>query len=159
LGKERCFLSPSIKLPLTDAQRSILRKAKIKISDLNTYNSEQIALILNISDQQAKKLKGLAEFQTVPSIGLKLAEKLVYKLNLQSLEEIKDKNGALLFDELEKKLGVWTDSCVEDQLRCVIHYANNQQSSKKWFDFTEERKAFRKKVGFPENRPKKAWYE
>ena len=63
------------------------------------------------------------------------------------------KNGAKLFDELEQKLGVWTDSCVEDQLRCVIHFANNPESRKQWFDFTEERKTYRDKIGFPKNRP------
>lgn len=44
--------------------------------------------------------------------------------------EVKERNGSKLFDELEQKLGVWTDSCVEDQIRCVIHFANNPESKK-----------------------------
>ncbi|WP_231572536.1 helix-hairpin-helix domain-containing protein [Halobacillus sp. BBL2006] len=85
----------------------------------------------------------MAEFQTVPSIGYKLAEKWVFKLDIFSLSEIKDKNAPQLFDQLVKQLGVWTDSCVEDQIRCVINYANDPESSKQWFDFTKERKAYR----------------
>ncbi|WP_121662014.1 helix-hairpin-helix domain-containing protein [Metabacillus litoralis] len=148
----------SIKLLLSDEEKSQLRRVKVRVNELYTFDTEQIAQMLNISNTRAKALKGLAEFQTVPSIGYKLAEKLVYKLNIFSLTEIKDKNPAALFDELEQKLTVWTDSCVEDQIRCVVHYANNPKCHKQWFDFTEERKAYREKVGFPENRPKNAWY-
>lgn len=152
-------MSSYTKLPLTNVEKSKLRRAKVKISEIHTFNKEQIAQMLNISVEKARTLKGLADFQNVPSIGYKLAEKLVFKLNIFSISEIQKKNGAELFDELEKKLGVWTDSCVEDQIRCVVNYANNPKCNKQWFDFTDERKAYREKVGFPENRPIKAWYE
>lgn len=135
----------NIKLPLTHEEKSKLRKAKVKITELYTFNTEQIVYMLNVNREKAKVLKGLAEFQTVPSIGHKLAEKLVFKLSVFSLSEIKDKSASQLFDQLEQQLGVWTDGCVEDQIRCVINYANNPKSSKQWFDFTEERKAYRKK--------------
>ncbi|SFL45539.1 Pathogenicity locus [Gracilibacillus orientalis] len=152
-------MGSNTKLPLTDVERLKLRRAKVKISEIHSFNKEQIAQMLNISVEKAKNLKGLAAFQKVPSVGYKLAERLVYQLNIISLSEIKDKDGAELFEQLEQKQGVWIDSCVEDQIRCVVNYANNPKSNKQWFDFTEERKAYRKKVGFPENRPKKAWYE
>ncbi|WP_163972000.1 helix-hairpin-helix domain-containing protein [Oceanobacillus halotolerans] len=152
-------MASTTKLPLTREEKLKLRKAKVKISELHTFNTEQIAYMLNISLEKAKIYNGLAQFQTVPSIGYQLAEKLVFNLSIFSLAEIKDKSGAQIFDQLEKQLGVWTDSCVEDQIRCVINYANNPMSSKKWFDFTDERKAYREKMGYPENRPIKAWYE
>jgi len=115
--------------------------------------------MLHVSRERARLIKALAEFQIVPSIGIKLAEHLVHQLHLYSLEEIRQKNGAELFDELEQKLGVWTDSCVEDQIRCVINYANNPGSNKQWFDFTNDRKAYRQTYGFPKDRPKRAWYD
>lgn len=152
-------MSSNTKLPLTDGEKAKLRKAKVKIRELHTFEREHIAEMLDVSLERAKILKGLADFQSVPSIGSKLAEKLVFELGIFSLSEIKEKNGAKLFDELEQKLGVWTDSCVEDQIRRVIHFANNPESNKQWFDFTEERKTYRDKVGFPENRPIMAWYE
>lgn len=152
-------MSSGTKLPLTDGEKSKLRKAKVKISEIHTFSKEQIVQMLDVSVERAKILKGLADFQSVPSIGFKLAEKLVFELNIFSLSEIKAKDGAELFDELEQKLGVWTDGCVEDQIRCVINFSNNLESSKQWFDFTEDRKAYRVKVGFPKNRPIKAWYE
>lgn len=152
-------MSSGTKLPLTDCEKSKLRKAKVKISEIHTFSKEQIVQMLDVSVERAKILKGLADFQSVPSIGPKLAERLVFKLNIFSLSEIKEKDAAELFDELEKKSGVWIDSCVEDQVRCVINFSNNLDSSKQWFDFTEDRKAYRDKVGFPKNRPIKAWYE
>ena len=152
-------MSSNPKLSLTQNEKTKLRKAKVKISEVHILSIDQLAQIMDISVERAKIIKGLAEFQNVPSIGYKLAEKLVYKLNIFSLEEIKDKNGADLFDELEQRLNVWTDSCVEDQIRCVINYANDLNSSLQWFDFTNERKNYREKVGYPESRPKTAWYE
>ncbi|MFZ0371557.1 MAG: helix-hairpin-helix domain-containing protein [Halobacillus sp.] len=148
-----------IKLPLTNEEKALLRKSKVKISDLHHFNIEDIASMLNTTFFKASTLKGLSEFQTVPSIGYQLAEKLVFKLNLYTLAEIKDKSAAELFDLLEKQLGVWTDSCVEDQIRCVINYANHPDSRKQWFDFTEERKEYRELYGFPDDRPAKAWYD
>jgi Pathogenicity locus len=147
------------KLPLTTEEKAKLRKARIRMSEIHHFNTEEISQVLNISSDKARKIKGLAEFQSIPSIGYKLAERLVLKLNILSLEEMKDQNPPQLFDQLEQQLGVWTDSCVEDQIRCVIHYANDRNSTKQWFDFTEERKIYRELNGFPANRPKKAWYD
>ncbi|GAA0603838.1 hypothetical protein GCM10009001_21140 [Virgibacillus siamensis] len=146
-------------LPLTLDEKERLRKAKIKISEIHSQSTEQLAEILNASYERTKEMKGLAEFQLVPSIGHKLAEKLVYQLQIFSLEAIKDKHGAELLDELEKRLGVWTDSCVEDQIRCVVAYANSPAFDKQWFDFTSERKRYRERMGYPKDRPEKPWYE
>ncbi|TGB03593.1 helix-hairpin-helix domain-containing protein [Halobacillus salinus] len=152
-------MSKNTKLPLTDVEKSKLRKAKVKLGEVHAFNEEDIAHMLDIPHERAKIIKGLADFQTVPSIGYKLAEKLVFQLEVFSLSEIKDEDPAALFDELEQKLGVWTDSCVEDQIRCVVHHANDPDSDRQWFGFTEERKVYREKYGFPEDRPLKAWYE
>ena len=152
-------MSSNPKLPLTQNEKIKLRNAKVRISDVHTLSIDQLVQMLDIPVWRAMIIKGLADLQHVPSIGYKLAEKLVYNLNIYSLEEIKAKNGAELFDELERRLNVWTDSCVEDQIRCVIHYANDSTSNRQWFDFANERKHYREKMGYPETRPKTAWYE
>ncbi|UTI41029.1 hypothetical protein [Niallia sp. RD1] len=100
-------MSSNPKLRLTQNEKTKLRKAKVKISEVHTLSTEQLAQMLNIPDERARTVKGLAEFQTVPSIG----------------------------------------------------YKNDPNSSKQWFDFTNERKKYREKVGYPEGRPKTAWYE
>ncbi|WP_188207215.1 helix-hairpin-helix domain-containing protein [Alkalibacillus aidingensis] len=60
--------------------------------------------MLDVTLERANVLKGLADFQSVPSIGYKLAEKLVFELSIFSLSKIKDHDGAKLFAELEQKL-------------------------------------------------------
>ncbi|MDR4889788.1 helix-hairpin-helix domain-containing protein [Fredinandcohnia sp. QZ13] len=152
-------MSKNPKLPLSLEEKGKLRKAKVKIGEIHKLSTSQIRKTLDVPEERARMIKGLADFQTVPSVGFELASKLVNDLYIFSLQEIIQKDGATLFDLLEKELGVWTDSCVEDQIRCVINYANNTNSNKQWFDFTDERKIYRQMYGYPKDRPQKAWYE
>lgn len=147
------------KLPLTDTERKALRQAKVKISELHLVEIIQLAVLLSVSEERSAYLRALAIFQQVPSIGEKFAKKLVEKMGLFSLEALKDKHPGELLDELEVKLGCWTDPCMEDQMRCVVHYASHSDSKKQWFDFTEERKQYRKNYGYPDTRPTIAWYD
>ncbi len=147
------------KLPLSQEEKQIFRKLKIKLSDFHKLKIEEIRELLGISNEQAKIFKGLAVFQQVPSIGYELAFKLVHHLGYYSLEQIKTENWTDVFHDLELKLECWTDSCIEDQIICIIHYANYPESEKQWFDFTAERKLYRQQNGYPTSRPKIAWYE
>ncbi len=113
---------------------------------------------LGIPPQRAKVLHALAEFQIVSSVGIRFAEDLI-SLGYYSLKELKGKNGAKLVEAFERHKGYWIDPCVEDQFRLVVHVANTGDLSRSWWDFTEERKAYRLKKGYPANRPEKAWYE
>ncbi|GEN45446.1 helix-hairpin-helix domain-containing protein [Alkalibacillus haloalkaliphilus] len=152
-------MTATTKLPLTSNERGRLRKNKIKLNEVHYLEIDFLSNVLEVPNERALELRGLAQFQQVPTIGIKLAEKLVNHLKLYSLEEMKKQDGAKLFDQLEERLGVWTDSCVEDQIRCVIHYARKPNNDIKWHDFTQERKSFREKHGYPKTRPTKAWYE
>jgi hypothetical protein len=118
-----------------------------------------LTVALNTTKERAKTVRGLASFQQVPSVGPQLAGKMVYHLGLTSLKELKGVDAAELFDQLEVSLGVWTDACVEDQIRCLVHNAENPDSTKVWHEFTRERKAFRKQFGYPSTRPESSWYE
>jgi hypothetical protein len=148
----------SIKLPLSDFEKANLRKNKIKIANILDFATDELEVFLNSTTERAKKIYALAEFQTVPSVGIKFAEDLVF-LGYYSLNELKHKDGAKLTDEYEQKLGYWVDPCVEDQFRLVIYFANTNDTSKTWWDFTEERKKFRNENGYPKSRPQKAWFE
>ncbi|HLP94895.1 MAG TPA: helix-hairpin-helix domain-containing protein [Saprospiraceae bacterium] len=148
----------NIKLPLTDTEKASLRKHKIKISNILDFAADELEVLLNITTERAKEIYALAAFQTVPSVGIKFAEDLVF-LGYYSLNELKDKDGATLTDEYENKLGYWVDPCVEDQFRLVVYFANSNDTTKTWWDFTEERKKFRLDNGYPKSRPQKAWFE
>jgi hypothetical protein len=148
----------NIKLPLTEVEKANLRKNKIKIKNILDFASDELEVFLNVTNERAKEIYALAEFQTVPSIGIKFAEDLVF-LGYYSINELKYKDGAKLIDEYELKKGFWIDPCVEDQFRLVVNFANTHDTKKTWWDFTEERKKFRAENGYPKSRPQKSWVE
>ncbi|WP_175986417.1 helix-hairpin-helix domain-containing protein [Bacillus sp. Marseille-Q1617] len=147
----------SPKLPLTDDERSSLRRAKIKLSDVNHISPEELSERLEIPFERARYLVGMSIFQQIPSIGPNMAHNVVEDLQFYSFDDIKQEKGEDLIIKLEKKYGVWMDPCVEDSLRCVVHHARYPDSEKNWWDFTAERKAYREKCGYPSDRPTKAW--
>jgi hypothetical protein len=148
----------AIKLNLLPYEQSRLKTHKIRIRDISQYPTEELSTLLQISKSRAAELKALVEFQSIPSIGIKFAMDLI-SMGYYSLEELKDKEGSKLIEALELQNGTWIDPCVEDQCRLVVHYAKHKDNSKKWWDFTEERKKYRAENGYPANRPKKAWFE
>lgn len=148
----------SIRLPLTDLERANLRKNKIKIANILDFATDELEVLLSATPERAKEIYALAEFQTVPSVGIKFAEDLVF-LGYYSLNELKQKDPANLTDEYEQRKGFWVDPCVEDQFRLVVNFANTNDKTKTWWHFTEERKKFRAENGYPKSRPQKAWFE
>ncbi|HPN69746.1 MAG TPA: helix-hairpin-helix domain-containing protein [Saprospiraceae bacterium] len=148
----------NIKLPLTDEEKASLKKHKIKMADIFAYSVDELEVLLNATPQRVKTLFALAEFQSVPSIGIKFAEDLVY-LGYYTLAELKNKDAAQLTNEYEQKKGYWVDPCVEDQFRLAVYFANTNDYSKTWWDFTGDRKKYRLENGYPANRPIKAWYD
>jgi hypothetical protein len=148
----------NIKLPLTDVEKANLKKNKIKIANVLDFATDELEVLLDTTTQRAKEIYALAEFQTVPSVGIKFAEDLVF-LGYYSLNELKNKDGAKLTDEYELKKGFRIDPCVEDQFRLVVNFANTYDTKKTWWDFTEERKKFRTENGYPKSRPQKSWVE
>ena len=148
----------NIKLPLTDQEKASLKKHKIKKADIFDYSSDELEVLLNSTPERAKTIFALAEFQSVPSIGIKFAEDLVY-LGYYALAELKNKDAVQLTNEYEQKKGYWVDPCVEDQFRLAVNFANTNDYSKTWWNFTDERKKFRLENGYPVNRPTKAWHD
>ncbi|MET3292414.1 UNVERIFIED_CONTAM: hypothetical protein ABID98_005111 [Brevibacillus sp. OAP136] len=143
------------KLDLSTTERAALRSHHIRLNELHDIDAQQLSAQLDISLQRAKELKAMAAFQRIPSIGPQFAKDLML-LGYYRLEDVKGKDGALLIEQLERLYGVQIDPCVEDQFRLVVHYAENPDSDKQWWDFTEERKQYRLQHGYPEDRPSKA---
>jgi AraC-like DNA-binding protein len=145
------------KLSPTVIEKKILRFKKIRVGELHFYSVIEIQLLLGASRVRAMELSALSAFQSVPSIGVKFAHDLI-SLGYYSLDDLKKKHPAKLIHELETQIGAWADPCLEDQFRLAIYYANHRDSRKNWWDFTNERKAYRLKYGYPADRPSKPWY-
>jgi len=146
------------RLCLAPRERRKLRAHKVKTADITNHSIESLQSMLAVPEIRAMEIYALAEFQRIPSIGIKFAHDLI-SLGYYSLHDLKDQDGATLINDLEQWTGTWIDPCVEDQCRLVVHYANHPGSNKKWWDFTAERKLFRQQNGYPANRPQKPWYK
>jgi hypothetical protein len=148
----------SIKVPLSNSEKQALKLHKLKLIDISTYAVDELEVLLGVTFERAREIYAYVEFQSIPSVGVRFAEDLIF-FGYYSIAELKGKDGAKLTDEFELLKGYWIDPCVEDQFRLVVYYANTKDTSKKWWDFTEERKKFRSENGYPSTRPKKAWHE
>ncbi|MEL6926912.1 MAG: helix-hairpin-helix domain-containing protein, partial [Bacteroidota bacterium] len=124
----------NIDLKLSAAERQQLRRNKLTKQALVDFAPDEIAALLGASLLRAQEIKALAAFQSIPSIGVKLAEDLIF-MGYHSLADLKDKEGPALIHEYELKKGYWIDSCVEDQMRLVVHYARTGDTTKKLWDF------------------------
>lgn len=142
---------------LTGAEKQSLKAKKVSQKMLQDYAPYEIAGLLNASPQRAKELQALAEFQSIPSLGINFAEELISQ-GYYSLEQLKGKPAVKLFDAFERHCGTWADPCVEDSYRLLVHYIETRDDTKRWWSFTADRKAYREKFGFPADRPVKPWY-
>ena len=145
-------------LEVTPAEVKKLRALKIRKSEMHLHKIAVLQQLLDTSKIRAMELFALSQFQSLPSIGIRFAHDLI-GMGYYSLNDLKRKDGARLTDQYELQKGVWTDPCVEDQFRLVVHFANHPDSKLNWWNFTPERKAFREKNGYPSTRPKKPWFE
>lgn len=151
-------MKPNIQLKLTDSERRSLRKHKIKKADITSFAPDELEEMLNISAARAQEIHALIDFQQIPSVGIKFAEDLIF-LGYRTIASLKGLDGAKMVESLEIKKGYQIDSCVEDQFRLAIHFANTGDRSKNWWDFTAERKKYRAANGYPKNRPTAIWHE
>lgn len=151
-------MKKTINYRLTLAEKQILKAKKVSQKLLQDYASDEIATLLEASVQRARELNALAEFQSIPSLGINFAEELISQ-GYYTLEQLKGRSAVELFNAFEQHCGTWADPCVEDSYRLLVHYIENRDDSKRWWDFTAERKAYREKYGFPANRPQKPWYQ
>jgi len=151
-------MKSNIKLHLSDLERKRLRKQKIRISEIVNHSAVELEKILDISEARAKEIYALVDFQRIPTIGVEFARDLIF-LELYSIADLVEKDGAQLTDEYEKKKGYRIDPCVEDQFRLAVDFSHHQDHAKRWWDFTKFRKEFRAEFGYPKDRPDVSWSE
>jgi len=149
-------MKKNIHYQLTPVEKQALKTRKVSLKMLQDYAPDEIAALLGSSPQRARELNALAEFQSIPSLGINFAEELISQ-GYYTLEQFKGKSAVELFDAFERHCGTRADPCVEDSYRLLVHYVEHREDSRRWWHFTAERKAYREQYGFPTNRPEKAW--
>jgi hypothetical protein len=139
---------------LTLPEKQLLKSKKVGQKMLQDYAPDEIAALLEASPERARELNALTVFQSIPSLGINFAKELISQ-SYYSLEQLKGKSAIELFNAFEHHCGAWADPCVEDSYRLLVHYIETRDETKRWWDFTAERKAYRKEFGFPADRPAK----
>jgi len=131
---------------LNAGEKQILKSKKVSLKMLQDYAPDEIAALLNSSPERSRELSALAEFQSIPSLGINFAEELISQ-GYYSLDELRGKNAVELFNAFERYCGTRPDPCVEDCYRLLVHYIKNHDDTKRWWHFTDERKAYREGYG------------
>jgi hypothetical protein len=86
----------------------------------------------------------MRELMRIPNVGVNFAEDLL-SLGIRSVDELKDREPLELYRALCEKTGSRQDPCVLDTFMAVVDFANSGES-RKWWEFTPERKARYPKV-------------
>jgi hypothetical protein len=134
-------MKKKIDYKLNIGEKQILRNKKISLKMLQDYAPDEIAVLLNASAERSRELSALAEFQSIPSLGINFAEELISQ-GYYSLDQLKGKNAVELFNAFERYCGTRPDPCVEDCYRRLVHYIENRDDTKRWWHFTGDRKAY-----------------
>ncbi len=82
--------------------------------------------------------KTVTKLTDLPNIGKAMARDL-HLVGIRHPEELIDKNGYQLYDELCRVSGKRHDPCVIDVFLSVVDFMNGGKA-KPWWEFTEERK-------------------
>ena len=151
-------MKKNINYRLTLPEKQLLKNKKVSLKMLQDHAPDEISTLLEASPNRSREIKALAEFQSIPSLGINFAEELISQ-GYYSLEQLKGKTAIELFNAFERHCGTWADPCVEDSYRLLAHYIVHSDDSKRWWHFTAERKAYREQYGFPANRPQIPWYK
>lgn len=151
-------MKKNIDYELSLEEKQTLRQKKISQKMLRDFTPDEIAVIIGASTKRTEELQALVDFQSIPSLGIGFARELMAQ-GYYSLEQLRGKTAVELFNAFEKHSGCWIDPCVEDSYRLLVHYIQHRDESKRWWNFTAERKAYREQFGFPGDRPITAWYE
>lgn len=83
------------KLPLTEQERKSFRRAKVRLSDVAALSVAELVDRTGLTKSRAEELRGLAEFQTVPSLGPRFAANLI-GMGYSSLAQLSTSQGASL---------------------------------------------------------------
>ncbi|HEX8607713.1 MAG TPA: DUF4332 domain-containing protein, partial [Pedobacter sp.] len=93
-------MKKNIDFELTAEEKKILKKQKISQKMLSDYAPDEIATLLGASPQRIKELIALAEFQSIPSLGVGFAKELMAQ-GYYTLEALEGKPAVELFDSFE----------------------------------------------------------
>lgn len=128
-----------VSLPLAEAERLALRRARVRLDTLAEMDSEALAHAAGLAPGRARQLVALAAFQLLPSIGPATAADL-WKLGYRRVEQLRGEDPRVMKRRLEEVTGLDQDPCVEDVFACAIYAAEHGAGrTPPWWEFSRRR--------------------
>jgi hypothetical protein len=87
---------------------------------------------------KAKSAKEALELKHIPNVGPATIKDLQV-LGITQPQQLKGKDGLLLYKKLNKLSGVRHDPCAADMFMAIVDFMNGGKP-RPWWDFTEKRK-------------------
>ena len=87
---------------------------------------------------KAKKASEATKLEQIPNIGTSIANDL-RMLGITKPEQLKGKNGLVLYKQMNKISGTRHDPCLADTFMAAVDFMNGGKP-KPWWKFTEKRK-------------------
>jgi hypothetical protein len=86
------------------------------------------------------KIPVIKELMKIPSIGRKMAEKLI-DIGILSVNDLKNVNPEELYNRYNDFIGIKSDRCVLYSFRCAVYYASNEKHDPeklKWWNWKDK---------------------
>ncbi|MCW9709012.1 helix-hairpin-helix domain-containing protein [Fodinibius salsisoli] len=89
------------------------------------------------------KEQSIKELSTIPGVGKSIANDL-WKINIKSISDLKDRSPGNLYDLSNQKAGVVQDRCLLYVFRCAVYFANTpkwqrEKEKLKWWNWKDEK--------------------
>jgi hypothetical protein len=130
-----------MKLSLSPHEKALLRAAKISVCQLAELTGTQLSKCTHIPLQRCNHLVALCQFQSLGSVGVKMAEK-IWNLGYTSLQTLAKANPVRMYQDYNRLTRCQADPCVEDVFRCAIAQAKHKNlngEQRQWWYWTPMR--------------------
>lgn len=128
-------------LALSDNERSLLRKLRIRIADLAQLPAAELAAATDWSPTRCRMLCALAQLQSLGSVGPSLARQMLL-LGFDGIASLRGADPADMYRRMCALAGGYVDPCVEDVFRCAVAQAQFPDLPPKcrdWWHWTPRR--------------------
>ena len=87
------------------------------------------------------KSKAIQEFQTIPGVGIKIAQDL-FDLGYRKLSDLKEEDPDVMYDRLCKLQKVHVDRCMLYVFRCAVYFVSESEPDRellKWWNWSDSK--------------------
>ena len=129
------------RLPLTTAERSAVRKARVRLGTVYRQHGEDLSNLSGIPPERCRQRVALGQVQTLDSVGPSIADDL-FALGFRSIPDLAQAAPSGMDQKLCHMVGWRIDPRVEDVFRCAVARARGPKRpdyARLWWSWTPYR--------------------